>query len=83
MKDLAKEAILTHSDPYTYPDKKSWHKKARHILNRMLRREVEDEQRQKCPKCKVVQDATEFSPDPTRLGWCNTCHANWIEERYI
>jgi hypothetical protein len=86
VKDLIKEVNLTHRDPYrtcTKRDKSGWHRQARRILNRLLRREVEEEERHRCLKCNVVQDATEFSPDPTRFGWCNTCHARWIEERYI
>ena len=83
MKDLIKEVNLIHRDPWrSCPkyDKQRWHQQARRILNRLLRREVEEEQRHECPKCHVVQDATEYKHEPYALGWCNTCHAKWLEE---
>jgi len=81
MKDLFKEASLVHSAPYQTPDKKTWHRKARRILRRLLFLEGEEEGKRGCPNCMEVKNAIEFTFDP-RFGWCNTCHMTWIDNRY-
>jgi hypothetical protein len=78
-----KRAILPNSEPYETGDKRTWHRKARQILKKMLSYEIQLETKIQCPNCKVEKEITEFSNDPARFGWCNRCHAYWIEERYI
>ena len=81
MKDLIKQVQAKHH--YEVFSKTQVHRLARQLSKKLLKKELMEEEKRRCPNCGITQNLTEFSPDPTRFGWCNTCHNYWIEERYI